>query len=582
MVSYLNKHYSVFAYLFMMLFVTYFHGYIFRMNKNNLYLILIISLAWVAPEQGLADTVGKSIVVAARSEAADAGIRMLRQGGNAFDAAAATALALGVVEPGSSGIGGGGFFLLYIAKEDRYVMIDARETSPELAGHGEIYRSQSGVDGPQSAAVPGLLAGIDHLIVHYGTLDRPVIAKPAIALASDGFKTGHRLQSMLQWRKEALSPTAQQIFLPGKVPDANTVIRQAQLAATLKRFARHGADDFYRGETAKRLVSDMKKHGGLIRMNDLQSYRAIERKPVSFEYQGNHFVTAPPPSSGGMVLAEIFGMLTADQLQTLDETDRTHLLIESMKRAYRDRNQYLGDTDFISIPDLLDPDRLKKLRASIHMDKATPSDQLGHYSEPIGDGVDTTHFSIMDADGNIVSATLSINYAFGSGYVSPSTGILLNDEMDDFATQPGKANAYGLVQGAANAVAPGKRMLSSMTPTIIRGKKRTLIVGTPGGSRIISMVLLTATDFISQNGDPAYWSWLPRFHHQFLPDTVQYEPHTFSDNTIAELKKRGHQLKEVHKYGNMQAIYWDPDKQQLWGLTDPRGEGKALMYSVSE
>lgn len=517
------------------------------------------------------------VVVSAHPLATQSGIAMLEQGGNAFDAAAATALSLAVVEPGSSGIGGGGFFLLYLAATRQYIMIDARETSPKLAGHGEIYATQSSIDGPQSAGVPGLIAGIDHILKHYGSLPRATVAKPAIQQARDGFEASNHLLRMINWRKQAFNTAARKIFLDGTgaTPESGFHITQPALAATLERYAKLGAEDFYNGETAKRLLADLERDGGLIQASDLHAYQAVLRQPVQFDYQGYHFSSAALPSSGGIVLAEIFGMLKDDDLTSLNETDRTHLLVEAMKRAYRDRNNHLGDADFVDIPDLLDARRLQTMRHSIRMDQATASASLAGHIEPMGNSTDTTHFSIIDRQGNIVSATLSINYGFGSGYVSPSTGILLNDEMDDFATQPGKPNAYGLVQGKANAVAPGKRMLSSMTPTIIRGKDRTFVVGTPGGSRIISMVLLAATDFITDNGDPAYWTWLPRFHHQFLPDVIQHEPHAFSPETETELKKRGHQLKEVRKYGNMNTILWDRKTNQLIGIPDPRGEGKA-------
>ncbi|NWF37538.1 gamma-glutamyltransferase [Mariprofundus sp. NF] len=510
------------------------------------------------------------MVVAAQKSAAEAGINMLKRGGNAFDAAAATALALGVAEPGSSGIGGGGFFLLYIAKEKRYVMLDARETSPKLAGNGEVYKTQSSVDGPQSAGVPGLAAGVDHLVSRYGRLNRKTVTQPAIDLAKDGFEVGPRLQSMLNWRGKAFNETGRNIFMSGQQ------IKQEALADTLVRFAKGGAEEFYRGETAGRLIADMKRDGGLIREADMAAYRVIEREPVTFDYQNYRVISAPLPSSGGLTLAHVFGQLKDDDLKGLDRADRVHLLVETMKRAYRDRNAHMGDADFVEIPDLLSADRLKQLRAGIRMDRATPSSELGSTTDAIGAGTDTTHFSVIDAEGNMVSATLSINYAFGSGYVSPSTGILMNDEMDDFATRPGKPNAYGLVQGVANAVAPGKRMLSSMTPTFVIGPDRTFIVGTPGGSRIISMVLLASLGFMLDEDAPADWVNAPRYHHQFLPDVIQHEPNAFKPELTAELQSRGHVFKPMtRQYGNMYAIVLDRESGKLTGLVDGRGEGKA-------
>ncbi|MDQ6971068.1 MAG: gamma-glutamyltransferase [Mariprofundaceae bacterium] len=538
---------------------------------NPLFALLLFACLSTAAH---AATQHGGMVVAAQPLAAEAGVAMLKQGGNAFDAAAATALALGVVEPGSSGIGGGGFFLLYIAKDKRYVMIDARETSPRLAAHGEAYQARSSIDGPQSAGVPGLPAGVDKLVSRYGALARRDVTAPAIALATDGFPVSERLAGMIRWRSKVFNPAARHVF----AKQQGERIRQPQLAETLKHFAERGGNDFYRGATAKRLVADMKKDGGLIRMQDLAAYRAVERQPVAFDYQGFHIVSASLPSSGGLTLAHILGQLKNDKLKTLNEIERRHLLIEAMKRAYRDRNRHLGDTDFIHIPDdYLDVARLTEMRKSIDMQHATASLDIQGTGEMLNEGRDTTHFSVIDKEGNMASATLSVNYGFGSGYVSPSTGILLNDEMDDFATRPGQPNAYGLVQGEANAVEPGKRMLSSMSPSFVIGPKRSFIVGTPGGSRIISMVLLASVGFMLNETPPAEWVNAPRYHHQFLPDVVQYEKGAFSPAVAAELRKRGHVLKEMKRaYGNMQAILIDRQAGKLTGISDRRGEGAVL------
>lgn len=533
--------------------------------------LLLILLFFLPPLSYAAVASSSAMVVAARPLAAQAGMEMLEKGGNAFDAAAATALALGVVEPGSSGLGGGGFFLLYIAKEKRFVMIDARETSPRLAGHGEVFASRSSIDGPQAAAVPGLAAGVARLVAGYGRLERSAITAPAIHLADDGFTVSPRLAAMIQWRHKVFNDAARALFFKQE----GERIRQPALADTLRRFARHGTADFYRGETALRLARDMQRDGGLIRLEDLARYRVRERQPVTFDYHGYHVVSAALPSSGGMTLAHIFGQLRDDDLQQCAAVDRAHLLIEVMKRAYRDRNRYLGDADFVTIPrDYLKPQRLAELRSGIVMDHATSSLEIQGTGEMLSEGQDTTHFSVVDSEGNMVSATLSVNYGFGSGYLSPSTGILLNDEMDDFATAPGKGNAYGLVQGLANSVEPGKRMLSSMTPTFVIGPERTLIVGTPGGSRIISMVLLATLGFMLDKDDADQWVNAPRFHHQFLPDVVQFEAGAFSPEVAAELKRRGHDLRQVeYPYGNMQAILVDHAHHTLTGISDRRGEG---------
>lgn len=535
--------------------------------------IYLILFSLLLTQTAFATTLPKqSMVASAHPLATQAAIDILKQGGNAFDAAAALALTIGVAEPTGSGIGGGGFFLLYIAKEQRYVMLDARETSPSLAGKGEIYKTQSSIDGAQSAGVPGLIAGIDHLINTYGKLSRQQNSQAAIHIAEHGFKVSKHYQRVARWRQQVLQTnTARNIYLHGgNIPKIDSLIKQPRLAETLSRFAKYGADDFYRGETAKRLVADMKKDGGLIRLEDLKAYQAIERQPASFNYQGYQWISAALPSSGGIVLAETLGILKHDDLSQLSEVERNHLLIEAMKRAYKDRNESLGDADFVAIPDLLNPKRLAKLRQSIG-NKATPA--TAFIADPSGNGVDTTHFSIIDKQGNMVAATLSINYGFGSAYVSPSTGILMNDEMDDFATQVGKPNAYGLVQGKANAVAPHKRMLSSMSPTFIVGKDKTLIVGTPGGSRIISMVLLAGLAFMRGEGDVADWINKPRFHHQYLPDVVQYEQGAFNSKTLGKLQAKGHQFKQIRNYGNMHAIVWDKNTGKVQGASDKRGEG---------
>ncbi|RME87731.1 MAG: gamma-glutamyltransferase [Zetaproteobacteria bacterium] len=509
------------------------------------------------------------MVVAAERLAADAGAEMLRQGGTACDAAAATALALGVVEPASSGIGGGGFFLIRTADGQAW-FLDARETSPRRAGRGEPYREHSSIDGPQAAGVPGLLAGVDALLARCGRLDRATIAAPAIRLAEEGFVVNARLARMIRFRRQAFNEAARRTF----DKRLGERIVQKALAQTLKRYARFGARDFYRGRTARLLVADLRRAGGWITMQDLAGYQAKWRKPITFRWHGMQVISAPPPSSGGMTLAHMFGQLAHDKPMRLAEDARVHLLVEVMKRAYFDRNRFLGDPDFVPIPrDYLDLARLLRLRRSIDPMRATPAAAIGRIAPPSGQGADTTHLSVLDRDGNIVSATLSINYPFGSAWLSPRTGILLNDEMDDFAL--GRPNAYGLVQGRANRPAPGKRMLSSMTPTIAIDGDRVFVVGTPGGSRIITMVFLALLRFHA-GGNPKDWVAAPRFHHQHLPDRIQYEPQAFDEATKAKLRARGHRLQQVRRYGNMQAILWNRRTGEVLGLSDPRGRGASV------
>ena len=539
-------------------------------------LLLVFAAALAGTARGGDARPPRGVVVAAERLAARAGAGMLERGGTACDAAAATALALGVVEPGSSGVGGGGFFLVRM-HDGRAWFLDARETSPKAAGDGAFYRTHSSIDGPWAAGVPGLLAGVEALRRRCGRLDRATIAAPAIRLAREGFVVSGRLARLIAFRRKVFNEAARRAF--DKKQGAR--IRLPKLADTLARFARLGPDDFYRGRTARLLVRDLQGAGGLITLEDLAAYRARWRAPVRFRYRDLRVLSAPLPSSGGMTLAHILGQLARDDLGRMPADARAHLLIEAMKRAYADRNRWLGDADFVPIPkDYLDPARLLRLRATIRMDRATPAGEIPRLAAATGGGADTTHFSVLDARGNIVSATLSINYPFGSGWMSPSTGVLLNDEMDDFAL--GRPNAYGLVQGRANAPAPGKRMLSSMTPTIAIGPRETFVLGTPGGSRIITMVLLALLHFAYHEGAPADWVAAPRFHHQHLPDVAFHEPGAFPEDVKRALARRGHRLEAARRrYGNMQAIWWDRAHGRVLGLPDPRGDGAAVFAGAA-
>jgi gamma-glutamyltranspeptidase/glutathione hydrolase len=386
---------------------------------------------------------------------------------------------------------------------------------------------------------------------------------------------------MAQFRLAALlcSESASEIFLKGgEVPGAGTLIRQPELADTLRALASRGRRGFYEGPVAERLVEAVRAGGGIWSLEDLKRYEVEERTPVVFRYRNLSIISAPPPSSGGIALATMLQILAGYDLDHLEQIDRIHLIVEAMRRAYRDRAQYLGDPDFVAVPAqrLTHPWYAAGLRASIRMDRATPSEALPGVIA--GDeGVDTTHFSILDREGNRVAATLSINYPFGSGYLVPGTGVLLNDEMDDFSARPGSPNAYGLVGAQANAIAPGKRPLSSMTPTFLEHDGGVAVLGTPGGSRIISMVLLAILDAAAGN-PPASWVLLPRFHHQYLPDVIQYEPGAFSAAVIEALRARGHQLKALESsYGNMQGLYWDFAGGQVEAASDPRGIGAAVV-----
>ncbi len=524
-------------------------------------------------------------VASAHPLATAAGQTVLEAGGNAFDAAIAVSAALAVVEPYGSGIGGGGFWLLHRASDGKQVMIDGRERAPQAARR-DLYLDASGdvipglsMNGPLAAAVPGVPAALAYLAEHYGRLPLAKSLAPAIRLAAEGFAVDEHYRRMADFRLVVLQQyaAAADIFLrDDQVPAAGTLLRQPDLADTLQALAQHGRDGFYTGKIAALLVDGVREAGGIWTLQDLAEYQVLEREPVSFDYRDLHIVSAPPPSSGGVALATMLHILQGYPLASLGAAERVHLITEAMRRAYRDRAEYLGDPDFVDIPvqQLIHPWYAAGLRASIRSDRATPSAALP-VTAPVQDGRHTTHFSVLDRDGNRVAATLSVNYPFGAGFVPPGTGVLLNDEMDDFSAKPGVPNAYGLVGAEPNSIAPGKRPLSSMSPTFVESERGVAILGTPGGSRIITMVLLGILD-LEQGHGPASWVSRPRFHHQYLPDVIQYEPGALSPDVQQALRAQGHVLKALeHDYGNMQAIYWDYADKRVDAASDPRGIGTA-------
>jgi len=524
-------------------------------------------------------------VASAHPEATAAGIAVLELGGNAFDAAVAVSAVLAVVEPYSSGLGGGGFWLLHRAHDGFEVMIDGRERAP-LRATRDMYLDANGepvpgasIDGPLAAGIPGEPAALVHIARRYGRLPLALTLAPAIHLARSGFVVDEHYRRMARWRLEALrtSPAAARLFLKdGEVPPLGHRIVQPALADTLERLARDGRDGFYAGETARRLVETVQAAGGIWTLEDLAEYRVVEREPVVGHFKGYRVVSAAPPSSGGVVLIEMLNMLEALEATEQPAAQQVHRMIEAMRRAYEDRARYLGDPDFVEMPleRLLDPAYARERLQDFDPDHAGESRPM---AEPSGAGTDTTHFSIIDREGNRVAATLSINYPFGSGFVAPGTGVLLNDEMDDFSIKPGVPNVYGLVGAEANAIAPGKRMLSSMTPTFVEGPDRVAILGTPGGSRIISMVLIGVLEAVAGH-PPERWVYRLRFHHQYLPDEVQYEPGAFTEDTRRALEALGHPLRALDdRYGNMQAVLWDRRAGKIEAASDPRGIGAAWV-----
>lgn len=532
----------------------------------------------------------QAAIASAHPLATYAGFEILKQGGNAFDAAVAVSATLAVVEPAGSGLGGGGFWLIHRASDGFETMIDGREKAP-LAAHRDMYLDKTGEvikdlsrTGPLSAGIPGLPAALVHLSKKYGRLSLADSLLPAINHAQNGFAIGERHRKLLKFRLPVLQKNsyAATIFLKeNKIPEQKSILRQTDLAITLQQLAQFGQDGFYAGKVADLLISAVREAGGIWTQEDLDHYQVIEREPVKGKYQGIKITSAALPSSGGIVLIEALNILSGYSPEQLkqDEITRKHIISEAMRRAYHDRAYYLGDSDFVDVPvdRLIDQNYAAGLRASMRLDRATPSEILAGDVQQKSAGKNTTHFSIIDNDGNRVAGTLSINFPFGSGFVVKGTGVILNDEMDDFVSKTGAMNGYGLVGGLANAIEPGKRMLSSMTPTFLEDKDRIAVLGTPGGSRIISMLLLATLDFAEGN-NPESWMWLPRFHHQYIPDLIQYEKGGLTKEEINGLSKIGHQLKEIpYRYGNMQGVQLNKKTGELSAASDPRGEGMALV-----
>lgn len=530
-------------------------------------------------------------VSSAHELATEAGLSILAQGGNAFDAAVAVSAALAVVEPASSGIGGGGFWLLQSHDNQLSVMIDGREMAPGAAhrdlfldSNGEVVRDWA-VNGGLAAGIPGAPAAWVYIAKHYGTLPLATLLKPAISLAEFGYLADEKYVRLLAGRAEVMNrwPETAAIFMPnGTLPEVGDLIVQMDLANTLKAIVQRGHDGFYAGEVAQKLVTGNQQAGGIWTLEDLSRYRVRERAPIRTEYRGYELITAPPPSSGGVAIAQMLNLLEPYDLSAMTQAQRVHLLAEVMRRAYRDRALYLGDSDFVDVPiDLLvSKSYAAGVRTNLRLDRATPSASLANDPAIRQEGNNTTHFSLIDSLGNMVSATLTVNLPYGAAYVAPGTGVLLNNEMDDFSAKPGEPNAFGLVGFDANAIEPYKRMLSSMSPTIVRSPERVAVLGTPGGSRIITMVLLGLLDFIEGNG-PDSWVSIPRFHHQYLPDRISLEPGALPESDIYLLESLGHVVEQRQStWGNMHAVMWDLTTNQLEAAHDPRwstGSAKVVV-----
>ena len=543
-----------------------------------------VLLLWAAA--GIAQTPNRAAVASANPLASEAGIEVLEQGGNAFDAAVAVSAALGVVEPYGSGLGGGGFFLLHRASDGLEVFVDGRETAPGAAFE-EMYLDEAGDpipgasrNGPLAAGIPGLPAALVHLAENYGRLPLAESLAPAIRYAEEGFPAYETFVNRLARRAPSMSEAAREVFAPGgEVPAAGELFRQPELAATMRTLAREGRDGFYGGAVAGALVDGVKLAGGIWSAEDLLNYRVVEREPLAGRYHDVSITTAPPPSAGGVALINMFNMLSGYDLASVDRVTRTHLLTEIMRRAYRDRGPYLGDPDFIDIPleRLTHPYYAAGQTASLRIDRATPSDSLpGIQPAGSGGGPQTSHFSVLDRDGNMVAATQTINFGFGSGFIAPGTGVLLNNEMDDFSMKPGQPNGYQLLSAEANSIQPGKRMLSSMTPTILRTEDGVALLGSPGGSQIITIVFLASLAW-TEGADAATMASNPRFHHQYFPDRLMFEPDAISTEEEEALRGLGHNLarsRQLRGNGNLQIVTWDRRSGEVDAASDPRVVGE--------
>ncbi len=553
-------------------------------------LVAFVLIAGLCPSSDAREPVRArhAMVTVQEPLAADVGVQVLRDGGNAVDAAVAVGFALAVTHPYAGNLGGGGFMLIRLA-DGRSTFIDFRERAPGKASRN-MYLDASGkptresLDGWKSAGVPGTVRGFELAQRKYGSRNWADLIKPAIALAEHGFPVSYALaESLKSAGNLSQNPESRRVFQNnGAFWQAGETLAQPELARTLNRIAKNGANEFYQGETARRLADEMARNGGLITLSDLQKYAAVERAPLTGSYRGYGIIAAPPPSSGGVGILQMLGMLEGSGYQKSGFGSAAEIayLAEVMRRYYADRSQYLGDPDFgkLRLSALLDPAYIQRRRDNIDPNHATPSAQVLPGLPAGREGGETTHYNVVDAQGNAVAVTYTLNEGYGNGITVPGLGFLLNDEMDDFAAKPGSPNAFGLIQGELNAIQPGKRPLSSMTPTILtRDGKFFMAVGAPGGARIISAVLqviLNVVDF-GMNAQDAVDA--PRIHHQWQPDKLYLEP-GISPDTVALLKSRGYDVD--HSPGLVLARVEAIVNRGGWleGGSDGRASGKAAGY----
>ena len=523
------------------------------------------------------------MVVSQRKIASEVGAQILKDGGNAVDAAVATGLALAVVLPRAGNLGGGGFMIVHLKDKNETITIDYREKAPAGAYRDLFLDEEGNYDKKKaqfsllSAGVPGSVAGFHHALVNYGTLSWEEILKPAIRLAEEGFEIPHDLANTLASKRYrarlSSNEAAAKVFYKEdkSLYAAGEILIQKDLARTLKLLSELGPDTFYKGEIAELIVKEMEKNGGLITLQDLKNYNIVEREPLVGDYKDYKIVSMPPSSSGGTHLIQMLNMLEEFPIKEMGfgSAESIHILAEVMKRAYADRSKYLGDSDFYKVPSsLTSKEYAKSLNAFISVDKLTPSDEVSPGDPYPYESPDTTHFSVMDSLGNAVSNTYTLNFSYGSGMMIPGTGMLINNEMDDFSSKPGTFNGYGLLGSEANAIEGNKRPLSSMTPTIIfKNNEPYMVFGSPGGSRIITTVLQVALNVIDHDMNIAQAVHSPRIHHQWLPEVLMIES-GFGADTERLLNEKGYKLYPSTTMGSVQAIM--KEGNYFYGSADPR------------
>ncbi|MDC1512856.1 gamma-glutamyltransferase [Porticoccaceae bacterium] len=576
-------------------------------NAVSISFFLVLSSFSLASEKAIIDPSARfhplvsdrGMVVSQEMIASQVGADILARGGNAVDAAVATGFALAVTLPRAGNLGGGGFMLVHLAAENKTVAIDYREMAPASASRDMFLDAEGDVDNKkarysmQSSGVPGTVAGLLHALDSYGTMSLKQVLQPAIELAANGFKVSMDLSSSLQARQETMhkNPASREYFYKadGAGYEYGETLIQKHLAATLQRIAKKGRSGFYQGKTAQLIVAEMQRSGGLISHKDLTGYRVIERTPVCGDYRGNSVCAMPPPSSGGVHMLQMLNILEGWDLASLGHNSAAyiHRLVESMRRAYADRSSYLGDPDYFPVPvaELTDKQYATELREQINLVKSSRSADIrpGLDNRSAGkESTETTHFSTWDRWGNVVSNTYTLNFSYGSGISVTGAGFLLNNEMDDFSAKPGSPNGYGLVGGIANAIEPGKRPLSSMTPTIVFDKSGApiLATGSPGGSTIITIVMQMLLNIIDFDMNVAEATAAPRIHHQWLPDRVFYEAGVSAD-TLQVLREMGHQLNDkTSRLGATQSIQADSDGTMIYGTADYRREGSGVAIPI--